>query len=197
MPSVRVKRGQYSYLFDGQQDDSTAQRRPRSRSIASILGQNPTSPQGAPTQEAPPSPLTELQHGRQRSRTIDTAVSDAPTPGRLQRPPSRISDHIMSSARTPQRTGMSSAEVRTRASDSPRLTAEKRDRSSQDGGDTVSLQGSTENIVYHGSGRPGRIGSALSLPTSQRSSYDLNDEHHHDDIVEHLDVIGMFLVPGV
>lgn len=52
--------------------------------------------------------------------------------------------------------------------------------------DVVSLQGSNENIIYHGDGRrPGRIGSALSFS-------DEGDEaqHHHDDIVEHLDVIG-------
>jgi hypothetical protein len=37
---------------------------------------------------------------------------------------------------------------------------------------------------------PGIIGSALSLPHTDLSDTP-EEEHHHDDIVEHLDVIGM------
>lgn len=39
---------------------------------------------------------------------------------------------------------------------------------------------------------PGRIGSALSLPHTDLSDTP-EEEHHHDDIVEHLDVIGKSL----
>lgn len=61
------------------------------------------------------------------------------------------------------------------------------------GRDMVAIRGSREDVVYPGHGRrPGRIGSALSLPYSDASTYNLNEDYlHHDDIVEHLDVIGM------
>jgi hypothetical protein len=36
---------------------------------------------------------------------------------------------------------------------------------------------------------PGILGSALSLPHTDLSDTP-EEEHHHDDIVEHLDVIG-------
>lgn len=52
--------------------------------------------------------------------------------------------------------------------------------------DEISLQGSAENVVYRGEpGHFGRIGSALSECEGEQ-----DDEHHEDDIVEHLDVIG-------
>lgn len=36
----------------------------------------------------------------------------------------------------------------------------------------------------------GQVGSALSLPEDEIADYDDYDEHHHDEIVDHLDVIG-------
>lgn len=56
----------------------------------------------------------------------------------------------------------------------------------------VSLHGPREDVVYRGNDQaPGRIGSALSLAYSEASHYEDEDEFmHHDDIVEHLDVIG-------
>lgn len=63
-----------------------------------------------------------------------------------------------------------------------------------EGRDVIALRGTREDIIYRGHGTmPGRIGSALSLPLSEVSHYDDDDDDpvlHHDDIVEHLDVIG-------
>ncbi|KAH9938207.1 uncharacterized protein B0H18DRAFT_866440 [Fomitopsis serialis] len=60
----------------------------------------------------------------------------------------------------------------------------------------ISLQGpQTDVLVPKTEHEPGRVGSSLSLPPSQRSesaSYDYDfqgGDHHPDDIVEHLDVI--------
>ncbi|KIK68038.1 hypothetical protein GYMLUDRAFT_36853 [Collybiopsis luxurians FD-317 M1] len=46
----------------------------------------------------------------------------------------------------------------------------------------VTLEGATADIQLAGDGAPGLIDSALSLS-------DAREDHHHDDIVEHLDVI--------
>ncbi|TFY59690.1 hypothetical protein EVJ58_g5638 [Rhodofomes roseus] len=59
----------------------------------------------------------------------------------------------------------------------------------------ISLEGpQTDVLVPKSQHEPGRVGSSLSLPHSQRSSYgnfdvDFDGDHHPDDIVEHLDVI--------
>ncbi|KAG8982219.1 hypothetical protein FRB90_006954, partial [Tulasnella sp. 427] len=37
----------------------------------------------------------------------------------------------------------------------------------------------------------GQVGSALSLPEDEIADYDHYDEHHHDEIVDHLDVIAV------
>ena len=60
----------------------------------------------------------------------------------------------------------------------------------------ISLQGpQTDVLVPKTENDPGRVGSSLSLPRSEHSDYadydnDIDGEHHPDDIVEHLDVIG-------
>lgn len=70
---------------------------------------------------------------------------------------------------------------------SPLLSADGRRPRGEERDDVVSLHGSTENVMYHGDGRHmGRVGSVLS-------AHDEDDEHHEDDIVEHLDVIGELL----
>lgn len=55
----------------------------------------------------------------------------------------------------------------------------------------VVIEGSQADVVVEGegTGEPGILGSALSLPHSDL--FDTEEEHHHDDIVEHLDVIGI------
>ncbi|KAI0702885.1 golgi-body localization protein domain-containing protein [Cytidiella melzeri] len=101
----------------------------------------------------------------------------------------RISDHIMSAYNTPR---LESAQF----NDGPQRTQGGRSRSSTQAtqrglgasathSDVISLQGSHENIIYHGDAfQQGRVGSALSVYESGRY-----EDHHHDDIVEHLEVI--------
>lgn len=56
----------------------------------------------------------------------------------------------------------------------------------------MSLQGSQMDVLVPRDDRePGRVGSALSLPDSEMLQLDWDGEHHPDDIVEHLDVIGI------
>ena len=56
----------------------------------------------------------------------------------------------------------------------------------------ITLEGDQADVLVRSDGEPGIIGSALSLPHSTGGSFQnlIEDEHHHDDIVEHLDVIG-------
>jgi len=54
------------------------------------------------------------------------------------------------------------------------------------------IEGLQANVIMDpSSGEPGRIESTLSLPHPQLEGQELRivDVHHHDDIVEHLDVI--------
>lgn len=187
MPSVRVKRGQYTYLLDEPQDDSLRPTRRRSRSVAGIFNSSSAPPQPAPLTESP------RGHGRRRSQTVYTSrdTNDAPgSPPRRQ--PSWVVGSIMGSTRGFRRG--STARRRRDPSQNVGYTSpqEEGERGAEDDRNMVSLHGSQEDVVYRAQGtHPGRIGSALSLPNSEDSSYDLNeDAHHHDDIVEHLDVIG-------
>ncbi|KAI0347243.1 hypothetical protein BDW22DRAFT_1322640 [Trametopsis cervina] len=103
-----------------------------------------------------------------------------------RRPSSKISDHIMSSNRTPRlESAQLNSQYQRRETGRSRSNTQSGYRSSLEHSDIISLQGSNENIVYHGDARRmGRIGSALSVHDE-----DDNGEHHHDDIVEHLEVI--------
>ncbi|TFK75810.1 hypothetical protein BDN72DRAFT_885343 [Pluteus cervinus] len=51
----------------------------------------------------------------------------------------------------------------------------------------TTMEGSQVDIVLRSEGEPGLIGSALSLPRSERGVD--GSQEHHDDVVEHLDVI--------
>lgn len=183
MPSVRVKRGQYAFLDDADAPLTLPATRPRSRSIAGIFS--------APA-PGTPAPVPDSRGERPRSHTINDAAppqvgaSRPPPPRTLRRPPSKIHDHILGIQRSPspafQRIQVDAKRARANSS----ADAGSAVRRSEDGTDVISLSGSNENIVYHGdSGHPGRIGSALSLPEDERQAL-----HHHDEIVDHLDVIG-------
>jgi hypothetical protein len=55
----------------------------------------------------------------------------------------------------------------------------------------IELEGSQAGVLVHSDGQSGVIGSALSLSRAHENAAD-GESHHHDDIVEHLDVIGEF-----
>ncbi|ETW83885.1 hypothetical protein HETIRDRAFT_238575, partial [Heterobasidion irregulare TC 32-1] len=54
---------------------------------------------------------------------------------------------------------------------------------------SVRLEGPTASVVVHDSRPLGHVGSALSLPHDNAEANMADDEHHTDDIVEHLDVV--------
>lgn len=97
----------------------------------------------------------------------------------------------MATSRTPR---LESAQL----SNDPQSSRAARSRSGTQSGlspppvdppDVISLQGSNENIIYLGdANRIGRIGSSFT-----NEEHD-DAEHHHDDIVEHLEVIGTLLL---
>ena len=55
---------------------------------------------------------------------------------------------------------------------------------------SVRLEGPTASVIVHDSRPLGHVGSALSLPHDNAEANMVDDEHHTDDIVEHLDVVG-------
>ena len=59
-------------------------------------------------------------------------------------------------------------------------------------GDVVSFEGHQASVSIQADGELGRVGSALSTHGSGIHHEDdpFNDDHHSDDVVEHLDVIG-------
>jgi hypothetical protein len=167
MTSVRVRRGQYATLTD----PNGPYTRPRSRSLATVLG--------TPSFPSTP-PLSALSADQDVARARANTVSgnqDGPPP-MPRRASSKIHEHIM--GRRTRANSQHQHHHPEHGSRSPR-SDESRRRS-----DEVSLRGSTENVVYRGEGGSfGRIGSALSLCEGQE-----DDQHHTDDIVDHLDVIG-------
>ncbi|GJE84182.1 hypothetical protein PsYK624_002580 [Phanerochaete sordida] len=180
MHSVRVKRGQYNTLPDAYTPGGVG--RPRSRSLATVLG--------SPRTQAPPTPATpQLSpraetsgHARPRSHTTalgDVSPASPPMSPRLSA--SKVQTHIMSRKRSDtyfQHQHPSTMRGKEPARDY--LTADGQRHTDQ-----VSLQGSAENVIYRGEpGHFGRIGTALS-----ECDGDVDDGHHEDDIVEHLDVI--------
>lgn len=59
------------------------------------------------------------------------------------------------------------------------------------GSDMVTVEGASADVRLPAQGTDqSLIGSALSLTSTRQSTNPFGDEHHHDDIVEHLDVIG-------
>ena len=63
----------------------------------------------------------------------------------------------------------------------------------RNGDGTITLEGSQANVVVPDGGYPGLLESNLSLASAASNPFGRNDSslNHEDDIVEHLDVIGM------
>lgn len=183
MPSVRVRRersSQYTSLQDVYSAEDVA-RRPRSQSVTQPSTSN-VGPSGSPVIGL----SATGRHPRNRSYTVDAGGTVASRQSqRLPRPESKIYNHIMSTPPTPRLDNALTLQA-ARARKESNATGSARDHHSHS--DIISLQGSAENIVYRGDGHhAGRIGSALG----GGSDLDSEERHHHDDIVEHLDVIGM------
>lgn len=187
MPSVRVRRTDYAQLDDQGNVIRDTQERTGLGSVFPSLQKRPSSSGGEPSRLSPP-PATQAETSRSRRATISVPKPDeaqrSPSPViRRPRAGSRVADHIV-------RPRPSAGGLRQQRSTTP-LRRDGSVRSSSTTQSPVVLEGSQADVVLdHQVGdEPGFIGSALSVH-SGLSIMD-EDEHHHDDIVEHLDVIGM------
>ena len=201
MPSVRVKR-QAGYTTLGDTLDvpnSDQPTRPRARSLAGLFA--PASQQASTPPPVQDVPLTvQADHGRRRSHTVSNQQRGSAYEPSSPRPTlGRVSSHIMSKTKAPvastsEDTTHLGSTFLSRAgrslSSGSRHSQRTRSRTSM-----ISLEGAREDILIPADEghEPGRIGSALSLH-SMNPDEPYDDEHHHDDIVEHLDVIGAFLL---
>ncbi|KAL1675532.1 hypothetical protein EV122DRAFT_268164 [Schizophyllum commune] len=182
MPSVRVRRSTYFNLND-------ASPQPEPRPLTTIFSSQPSS--------AP---------GRRRAHTIDGA-QDTSRNATVTQEPTGDSSHeefrrtLFETTRSrvqsqcvkpPRRPRLSFLEGSPSTSRSP-----ERRRPRSAGSDMVTVEGASADVRLPAQGTDqSLIGSALSLTSTRQSTNPFGDEHHHDDIVEHLDVIGAPPITG-
>ncbi|KAI0723244.1 hypothetical protein C8Q76DRAFT_722203 [Earliella scabrosa] len=172
MPSVRVKKG-YQHI-----DDASLNRRPRSRSLAAVR-----------PQLGEPLPRTRSWEGN------GTATdADRPSLSRA-RAQSKVSHHIMSTTRPRQ--------ARTSLTHRQEMPVAGPSQTHPQNGtyhgllhrhtDTYSVEGQQAELRVPTEGDQGLEGSQVNLALGRLGpDYDQDESmspHHHDDIVEHLDVI--------
>ncbi|KAI0353601.1 hypothetical protein OH77DRAFT_1427291 [Trametes cingulata] len=178
MPSVRIKKGYQSI------GDAHPNGRPRSQSLVSLF--RPANPQAEST--------TNLH--RTRSRASDGAiVSGGRPPVRRPRASSKVSDHILSSTRTsPQ---LPAARPPIEAAGPSRLSDIQESSVphsfSRRHADSYTIEGQQAELRVPLDGEHDRRSTSLSDALEQLDHDEEHDdsleEHHPDDIVEHLDVI--------
>ncbi|KAI5893472.1 uncharacterized protein SCHCODRAFT_02575105 [Schizophyllum commune H4-8] len=175
MPSVRVRRSTYFNL-----NDSSPQ--PEPRPLTTIFSSQPSS--------AP---------GRRRAHTIDGAQDTSRNATVIQGPTgdssqdefrrtlfettrSRVQSQCV---KPPRRPRLSFLEGSASTSRSP-----ERRRPRSAGSEMVTVEGASADVRLPAQGTDqSLIGSALSLTSTRQSADPFGDQHHHDNIVEHLDVI--------
>jgi hypothetical protein len=189
MPSIRIKGTPYSSLRDHPTTNEP-------RSLAEIFPTHgPTLPS---TNPVPPRMQRSMPTMREQSEPLSSTI-----PNTSQSPPrrpragtvsSRIHNHCMqSSLRFPRADSIDhDSQPSTSRTASPLLVT-------HDG--MVTMEGSQADIRMRSSGERGRIDSAMNLPTSHIDAAHMrvvdSSGTHHDDIVEHLDVIGRCcILPG-
>ncbi|KAH9899930.1 hypothetical protein C8Q73DRAFT_339831 [Cubamyces lactineus] len=179
MPSVRVKKGYLSI------DDAQNNGRPRSQSLVSLFRTNQS-------QEEP-----DINLRRTRSRLSDGAIDDAVLRRPLGRPrsSSRVSDHILSSARqSPQLPPARPAIAAVGPSRLSDIQENSRPHSfSRRRADSYTVEGQQAELRVPIEEGHARSSSSISVALEQldhdQEHEDSLEEHHPDDIVEHLDVI--------
>ncbi|KAK0206418.1 hypothetical protein DFS33DRAFT_1381524 [Desarmillaria ectypa] len=204
MPSVRVRRSQYASLsdrpaYDEQRTLTTLFRRP-TLEPASDTPESATSRPGSLIITPPSETASPLLKNSPAAPPAAITVDQPIAPVRRGRPRagSRVQDHLLSRLSSiPLRSQGSRSPLRNQASVSSlggsHRTTSPTHFSPIDG--ILTIEGSSTDIqVRSDDGEPGLVGSALSLPRSDEAnasyqSYHPLDDHHHDDIVEHLDVI--------
>ncbi|KAJ4478229.1 hypothetical protein J3R30DRAFT_2878497 [Lentinula aciculospora] len=161
MPSVRVKR--HNYLSLGNRSEGG-----NSRSLAHIFRRTQSV-----HDEPQPSPSSPQSEHAQTRGTL------------LLRSGSRVQDHLLS-LQTPL---LSEDRRRARALSLPRrFISSQPSPTTSVGSGAATLESSAIDVRVQGEGEngPGLIDSALSL---SEAAENIDSVHHHDDVVEHLDVI--------
>ena len=190
MPSVRVRRRGYSTLRDvdpavlSPASPDSPSSRPRARSDAAALSLSLSPDFSAYNYSAFSDADADADTGRDQPslavplrRTRGSATSASRVSQYVQQSSIRLlSTHTDPAAR---RTALSSL-FSTQTSPRPQSPSES----------SVRLEGPTASVIVHDSRSLGHVGSALSLPHANAEANMVDDEHHTDDIVEHLDVVG-------
>ncbi|KAI9001071.1 hypothetical protein BD414DRAFT_574554 [Trametes punicea] len=182
MPSVRVKKG-YLSIHDSQQAT-----RPRSQSLISLV--RPQTSQ--PSDDDSP---TSLRRSRTRGSDGPTVnhSEERPAP-RRSRASSRVSDHILSTTRRspqlpPARPSLAPGPPRLSDIEESSRPHSFRRRHQE----TYSVEGQQTELRVPLDNERDRASSSISIALEQldhdREHDDSLEEHHSDDIVEHLDVI--------
>jgi hypothetical protein len=185
MPSVRVRRGPYTPL-----QESTAP----NHTLYSLFR--------PPSGHAAQNNLSRQEPGI----TQEPVAENAPPVPSLRRPPSRIHDHVTrfssigASATRPAIPAPSSTQTNLQNQQRPRSNTLPHPANfyrSTDNDNILAIPGQNANVLVRAPSPDDQqssvIGSFLSLPDAQRAppagNQQTEDLHHHDDIVEHLDVI--------
>lgn len=184
MPSVRVRRGsQYASLLGEdelqEQNRGSGITRPRSRTLASIY------------QNSDPLTIVNVEDAQGAQAESSSGPERASRPGDSPpRPLSKVASSILSHQkssellRAPRSQDFGSAHRRR-----PAYASDSRlhDR-------TLTLEGQQADVIVPNDGRPGVLESQLSFSSAESdpfSNASENSLNHEDDIVEHLDAIGM------
>ncbi|KAG7096845.1 hypothetical protein E1B28_004253 [Marasmius oreades] len=166
MPSVRVKRGNYSSLIDKPQNARTSL--PPLQSLFHAPGQPDTTPQ-----VDPPTSI-EVEERQDILRKGSLPAFRRPRTGSRVYGSLRLAEPLFGQ-RGPSRASLQHY--------TPRGSIER----------VITYEGSAADVQLVGDDRPSRIGSVLSIPpgNDNRPVFHApeDDGHHHDDIVEHLEVI--------
>ena len=173
MPSVRVRRNTYISL-----DDPL---------LLEVV--QPSEQQGLTAIFVPQPP-----DGQVSSPSADTPEAQAPAPSKAQPRPqtrsrasSRVVQHVQSLKFTSTRAPPVTTDGDPSSLGIQRLPSRT---SSQKPGESSKLEGRQIDLSIRSGqeGQPGLVGSALSLSSENQTSE--NSDDIHDDVIEHLDVIG-------
>lgn len=182
MPSIRVKRSNYSSLRDSGAHEQT------SPTLTSLFVPNALTP--GPSTPHPGLPRLETQRSMPALRPDPSPIILPRSRPRAGTVAGRVHSHCMrNSMRHSQVLTQSNRQNSGFLTGSPTSTSPMRLTPRHE---FITLEGSQTNVMVDSNGEPGLIGSALSLPGSFKGEDQTIDgvDHHHDDIVDHLDVIG-------
>ena len=170
MPSVRIRRNTYVPLADPSPGSSEP------RNLAVIF---------TPPTAASDTALDSTSAAPQPSQVIGVASESQPRPQGRPRASSRVDQHCQS-----LRLGATREQSTLPGLQKSPSRLSSRQQRGLNGAEPEGRQVDLSVRSDHG-GKPGLTGSILSLHSGE---HQLEDDHHHDDVVEHLDCIGAFLI---